>query len=322
MRLLVSGLLVCLLATGCQEDTPSNPMPQKPSQKLSVELHQFKIPEPVLSKTPEEPIPPPLSLEEVTLPSAKPLLREQVARRLRGIRGESVYQRDHLSTKSSLEKVIFKDEDYQAQGLVSDISSYPVDRTRMLTSETRLSAVLEDSINSQIPGRAIAVIDRDILSSNGRSILIPAYSKIICHYEPLNKQGQTRLALKCGRILRPDGVSILLTSAQAADQMGRSGVIGEIDYKLFERYGGAFILSGISALAQAGSGMTKSRAVDQGVTNLSQNLAQITAQFLEEAVDVKPVITIAAGTRIQIIPEMDILLKKPKLIKTIRRKIP
>lgn len=321
MRLMWAVPVLLMSLTGCnEEEVKSSPQSSQPPQKLSADLHQFKLP-PKVASVQTSPQELEVDLEEVRLPSARPLVREQLARRLRGERLYRTHQTPSSLSKDTqwIHEVHFQDKDYASQGLSQDVSTYPVDRSRMITAEMRISAVLEDSINSQIPGRAIAVIDRDTLSADGKNILLPAYSKIICHYESLTKQGQTRLGLKCHRILCPDGVSLLLTDAQSADQMGRTGLVGEMDYRLWQRYGGAFLISGISALSQAGSGMTRSRAVDQGMTNLSQNLAQITAQFLEEAVDIKPVITIAAGSRIQIIPETDMVLKKPVTIKRKKR---
>lgn len=309
-------IIVGLALAGCEEDTPSSPKPSQPSQKLSADLHQFVLPQADLPEKREDPpFEPELDLEDISIPSPAPLSREQIARSLRGERQYKSFSPIKHQASKTEQQSLNREEDYSSLGLSQDLSTYPVDRSRMITADMRLSAVLEDSINSQIPGRAIAVLDRDVLSANGKYILLPAYTKIICQYKNLEKQGQTRLALKCTRIIRPDGVSLLLTNAHAADQMGRTGVIGKMDYRIWQRYGAAFLISGISALSQAGSGMTKSRAVDEGVTNLSQNLAQITSQFLEEAIDIKPVITIVAGSRIQIVPQTDIVIKKPQTIK-------
>ena len=303
---------VTLIVSACDEDTSeTSPAPPSPVQKLSKDLHQFTIsPSPVEKPPVEDVSEVEVDLEAITLPSTTPLVREQRARSLRGQRHHGALQKRLLPLEPLQNPILNQEEDYSSLGLSQDLSTYPVDRSRMITADMRLSAVLEDTINSQIPGRAIAVLDRDVFSANGRFILLPAYTKIICQYKNLEKQGQTRLALKCTRLIGPHGVSLLLTNSQTADQMGRNGLIGDMDYRFWQRYGAAFLISGLSALSQAGSGLTKSRAVDEGVTNLSHNLTHLTGQFLEEAVDVKPVITIAAGSRIQIIPQTDIVLKK------------
>lgn len=315
----------CLALMGCNEDDAPPPTAEalKSPQTLPSDLHDFKVPQEA-PKPEEIPAVDVTPIASVKLPSNEALIWSREAKRLRGEREFNHYAAQ-MKLKSEdagaeEERVIVKtQDDYRPQGLEPNESSYPVDRSRMITEDMRIPAILEDSINSQIPGRAIAVINRDVYSANGKFVVLPAYSKIICAYESLEKQGQTRLALKCRRIIRPDGVSITLIDAQAADQMGRNGLVGKIDYRLWQRYGGAFLVAGISAIAQAGSGMTRSRAVDQGATNLSQNLGQVTSQFLEEAIDIKPVITIAAGSRIQIIPQNDILLKKPKIVKKRKR---
>src|SRR3546814_5371196 len=62
------------------------------------------------------------------------------------------------------------------------------------------------------------------------------------------------------------------------------------------------IISAVSALASLGGSVSDSPQVDAGAAALSQNLGQVTAQVLEQTVDLAPIVTVAAGSRIQIIP--------------------
>jgi type IV secretion system protein VirB10 len=188
---------------------------------------------------------------------------------------------------------------------------FPVERSRILTEDTIINSVLEREINSQIPGKAIAIIDRDVLSPNGKYILLPAYTKIICQYEVLSQTGYTRLPVTCTRAIRPDGVSILLSNAISADQMGRTGLIGNVDNRTFERYGSAFILSGIAALAQSGVNTERQSWRNNSSTILSHNLGQVTSEVIKQNVDLRPIITIRAGSKIMIVLNTDIVLRKP-----------
>lgn len=209
-----------------------------------------------------------------------------------------------------------KDRDYGRDSLKKDQSTLPVDRYRVITADRYITAVLENSINSQIPGRFIALVERNIYGADGRIALLPKGTRIICEYESLAKVGDTRLRSSCKRALRPDGASILLTDAQAADQVARTGLIGDVDNRLWERYGGAFIISAVSALASLGSTVSDNRQLQGGGFALSQNLGQVTAQVLEQTVDLAPVVTVAAGSRIQIIPATDIWLREPEEVQS------
>ncbi len=217
------------------------------------------------------------------------------------------------SSPSSL-KYHFQDRDYGI--LPKDVASFPVDRSRIITTDMKINAVLDDDINSQIPGVAIAIVDKPLFSPNNKNILLPVFTKIICEYEGLELQGQTRLPIKCIRAIRPDGVSITLTDAIVADQMGRSGLTGDVDNRTFEIYAGAFIMSGISALAQSGVNQNSPNYPNwrsNSQTVFSNNIGQVTAEVIRKNIDLRPVVYIKAGTRMQIRPRVDIIFKEPVL---------
>jgi len=197
----------------------------------------------------------------------------------------------------------FKDPDYQREPrLPEDRSTLPVDRFRVVTADRYIGAVLENAVNSQIPGRIIAVVERHIYGADGRLKLLPKGTRIICDYKNLAKVGESRLPVICARALRPDGASIQLTDAQGADQMARTGLIGDVDLRVWERYGSAFVVAAISSLASLGSqASSDNQTVSQGGNALSQNLGQVTAKVLEQSVDLAPIVTVPAASRIQII---------------------
>ena len=312
-------LSLVLLLTACKEEEAAPKV--RSVQTIDNDFYTLKeIPkvEPVIEE-PEyipEPEPEPVVLPEVEFPDPRPLLREKKARELRGRRAYKVRLHNARSLpqeKEEPEEWQLEEEDYQ-QGETTfnqDLSTLPVDRTRTLTADMRIPAILEDSVNTQTPGRLIAVIDKDVYSPNGKKILLPAYSKIICEYDVLTDTHSSRLSCTCNRILRSDGVSIALTNAKVADQMGRSGMVGDLDQRNFERYGGSFGVSLISALAQASTNLNKQEAFANATNQLSNNLGQVTQKILEQNIDLKPILTIPQGARLQIIPMNDIVFKKP-----------
>jgi type IV secretion system protein VirB10 len=303
---LIPLILLLLLMMGCEDEPQSI---KKPLQALNKDL--YKVPE--IPKEPKEHLMnEPLAATPVEFPAVSPLLREDYARTLRG-RRQAAFTKEITKSKAAKLNYDFKDKDYQRwESLPENKSSFPVERSRMITNDMRIGAVLEDNINSQIPGRVILIVDRDILSPNGKYILLPAYTKIICAYEALSHTGETRLPLSCSRILRPDGLSIVLTNATCSDQMGRSGLIGTVDNRVFERYGAAFIVSGISALAQSGVNQRQAPWMNQSANALSNNLGQVTSEVLQQTIDLRPIISIKAGSRVQLIPKVDIVLREPE----------
>jgi type IV secretion system protein VirB10 len=103
----------------------------------------------------------------------------------------------------------------------------------------------------------------------------------------------------------------MLTSSIASDQMGRTGLIGKVDNRTFERYGAALTMAGISALGQNSVQPNPSPLAQNSVNTFSNHLSQVTLDALKKNVDLAPIISIEAGTKIQIIPQTDIVLRKP-----------
>jgi type IV secretion system protein VirB10 len=213
--------------------------------------------------------------------------------------------------KKSEEPVKYQLTDKDYSPLPQDLSTLPVDRSRTITTDMRINAVLDDDINSQITGVAIAIVDKPVFSPNNKFILLPVFTKIVCEYKGIKQHGQTRLPMTCNRAIRPDGVSVTLTDAIVADQMGRTGLTGEVDNRTFETYAGAFIMSGISALAQSGVNPNAPAWRGNAQTTFSNNIGQVTADVIQKNISLKPVIYIKAGTRLQIRPKVDIVFKEP-----------
>jgi hypothetical protein len=221
------------------------------------------------------------------------------------------------------------DVDYAEAGLPGIVSTFPVDRTRVITADRYIPAVLENTINSQLPGRAIAVTERNVFGSQGRTVLIPAGSRVIGHYRSLGRYGEARLDISWSRIIRPDGVSINIDN-QAADVMGRVGLPGDLDTRFFEKYGSSLLTSVIAAAGDwALSGNSSSVTSPLGGTTqslsgraragnrLGNDLDQLGQRMVQENVDIRPVLTVPQGTRLNIIPAEDIWLRDPDRLQAV-----
>jgi type IV secretion system protein VirB10 len=338
---LVAGAM-CLSA--CDQHDGAAEKEKKPAKSSTViaeDLYDFK-PAPPPPPTPPpapvpvveppqivhvpEPSPPPLEPQPAPIAAPKfedpaPMLRALAARNLRADRQQAGASNLLPLLKApgeapSLEaNWKLKDPNYQQREprWPEDRSTLPVDRFRVVTADRYIGAILENAVNSQIPGRIIAVVERNIYGADGRLPLLPKGTRIICDYKNLAKVGESRLPVICARALRPDGASIQLTDAQGADQMARTGLIGDVDLRIWERYGSAFIVAAISSLASLGSQVSPSnQTVSQGGNALSQNLGQVTAKVLEQSVDLAPIVSVPAASRIQIIPRTDIWLREPE----------
>jgi type IV secretion system protein VirB10 len=122
---------------------------------------------------------------------------------------------------------------------------------------TLIPAVLETAINSDLPGFARAVVSSDIRSFDGSRIVIPRSSRLIGEYKSGVAAGQTRAYVMWTRLIRPDGVSVALSSP-AVDASGQTGLTGKVDGHFMKRFGSALLLSVVgsaSTLASGGAGL-------------------------------------------------------------------
>ena len=309
-------ILICLICclSACSDD--EKPVVAKESAiKIDPETHQaLNYTKPVTTEIPAQSAEMDFmvaeSSKEHTFYTQELSIKAADARAKRKSTYVGLYKRPAKSNKA----VKYRLQDPGYGDLPKDVSSLPVDRSRMITTDMKINAILDDDINSQIPGIAMAIVDKPLFSPNNKNILLPVFTKIICEYEGLELQGQTRLPIKCIRAIRPDGVSITLTDAIVADQMGRSGLTGDVDNKIFEIYACAFIMSGISALAQSGVNQNASNYPNwrsNSQTVFSNNIGQVTAEVIRKNIDLRPTVYIKAGTRMQIRPRVDIVFKEP-----------
>jgi type IV secretion system protein VirB10 len=211
------------------------------------------------------------------------------------------------------------DENYFRENTPSAVTGYPVDRTQILTMDRAVWGVLDREINSQLPGIVIVRIDEPVYGTDGLHKLLEKGDALLARYEPLSKQGDTRLNLCFFRIIRlADGAHVYNEDddcfAYATDAMGRVGLVGEVDNRNFERYGTAFATALLTAVAQYGANTASESdpGLEAAGDALNDQFADITARVLEETVDLAPVITVSAAERVGIQFLRDIYIRRPK----------
>jgi len=107
-----------------------------------------------------------------------------------------------------------------------DLATFPVERCRIIPEGSRIRMVLDHTINTQIGGPVKAHLDRDVYGADGRLVLLPWGTWMLGSFEPLTRQGDSRVQVAWERAIRPDGSTIALSETAAADVMGRPGLVG------------------------------------------------------------------------------------------------
>ncbi len=173
---------------------------------------------------------------------------------------------------------------------------------RLVPQGAVIGAVMETALNSDQPGFARALTQRDVFSFDGSAILIPAGSRLIGQYKSGVAQGASRLFVMWTRLIRPDGVSIELASP-ATDDLGRGGIGGKVNRHFLQRFGGAILTSvlsgGIGALAASRS--SGSTVFVSGAGQASSLASQATQNS-----DIPPTITTRQGALVRVFVARDL----------------
>jgi type IV secretion system protein VirB10 len=174
---------------------------------------------------------------------------------------------------------------------------------RLVPQGAIIGAVMETALNSDLPGFARAIVQRDVLSFDGSAVLIPAGSRVIGQYQSGVARGASRVFIIWTRLIRPDGVSVVLASP-VIDEIGRGGIAGKVNRHFLQRYGGAILLSVLTgglnvAAASVGGG---GGAIVIGTANEATALANQAAKDL----DIPPTITTKQGTAVRIFVAQDL----------------
>lgn len=224
-----------------------------------------------------------------------------------------------------------QDPNYQFAKNVLSTSSAPKAEAELLSASAIsinqgkiINAVLETALNTALPGTLRAIVSRDVYAEAGRKVLIPKGSRIIGTYNTSIRRGQNRVYIIWQRIIMPNGTDIMVNSA-AVDQLGRSGVEGEVDGKYWEIFSSAALTTLVTfsigyaadkildeptgVTTSFSSGLTQTSGESPGkiaavraVANVGEVLGAISNDFL----DLRPEITIHQGERINIFVNRDL----------------
>jgi type IV secretion system protein VirB10 len=180
-----------------------------------------------------------------------------------------------------------------------------------------IPAVLEQSLNSDLPGELKALVTTNVYdTATGMYLLIPQGSRLIGQYDSRISYGQDGVQVIWNRIIFPDASTIDLNGMVGLDSHGNAGLRDRVDrhYKrllgfsvLTSMFTAAFAISqqrNQSVLVNPSPGQIAAGAVGE---ELSQTGSQITRRNL----NVQPTIKVPAGYRFTVRVNRDILFESP-----------
>ena len=168
---------------------------------------------------------------------------------------------------------------------------------------TSIPCILETALASDQPGFTTCVINRDVLSDNGRVVLMEKGTQVVGEYRGGLQRGQTRLFILWNRAKTPKGVIVTLASP-ATDRLGRAGFDGYVDTHWWERFGGALLLSVVGDATNYANSRLRDSDVDaQKTTSASQQAAAIA---IEQSINIPPTLNKHQGEPVSIFVARDL----------------
>ncbi|MBR5599121.1 MAG: hypothetical protein IKW39_03675 [Alphaproteobacteria bacterium] len=219
-------------------------------------------------------------------------------------------------------------------GVNRQISTLRVDMSNVITADKPIPAVLARSLVSLGSAPITAIVERNIYGDAGRNVIIPAGSRIIGGLQTIGDHsrfdastGGAKIEINWNRIIRPDGIAFMISSAQTGDAQGRGGgALGYVDEQLVKKYTlpivGTMVTSAITYMMAADDDATykgensvessKQQAASDARDQFMTKMDEILQEIIDSKKEIEPVTYVPAGTRVIIYPMTDLWLRTTK----------
>jgi type IV secretion system protein VirB10 len=184
----------------------------------------------------------------------------------------------------------------------------PAARAEMLPAQRLLlpkgafiDCTLETAIDSTLPGMTTCVMATDVFGVDGKVVLMERGTKLIGETQGQVQQGQARVFVLWTEARTPAGVVVPLASP-GADELGRSGLPGEVNRHFWERFGAAMLISIVDGAVEAASTRNGGGTV---VVDPAGSQSVMT-EVLKGTVNIPPTVVKKNGDRIQVLVARDL----------------
>jgi type IV secretion system protein VirB10 len=161
---------------------------------------------------------------------------------------------------------------------------------------------LETAIDSTLPGMTTCVLATDAFSVDGSVVLLERGTKLVGETRGQVQQGSSRIFVLWTEARTPTGVIVPLASP-GTDELGRSGLAGQVDRHFWDRFGAAILVSVVEGGVQAA---VQSRNSGGTVIYNPTSTTDVTTEVLKSTISIPPTVTKANGDRIQVLVARDL----------------
>lgn len=174
-------------------------------------------------------------------------------------------------------------------------------RRLMLPKGAFIDCTLETAIDSTLPGMTTCIMATDTFSADGSVVLMERGTKLVGETRGQVQQGSSRVFVLWAEARTPTGVIVPLASP-GTDELGRSGLSGEVNRHFLERFGAAILISVIDGAVQA---RVQSSGTGTVIYNPSTS-TDVMTEVLKSTVNISPTVVKPQGDRIQVFVARDL----------------
>jgi type IV secretion system protein VirB10 len=171
----------------------------------------------------------------------------------------------------------------------------------LLPKGWKIDCTLETAIDSSLPGLVTCVTPTDIFGADGTTVLLERGTQLTGETRNQARQGLARVFVLWTEARTPNGIVASLESP-GTDELGRSGLPGQVQRHFFERFGAAILVSVIEGAIQRAARPSGGNTV---ILNPTAS-GSVATEVLKSTVNVPPTILKHNGDRIQIMVARDI----------------
>jgi type IV secretion system protein VirB10 len=223
---------------------------------------------------------------------------------------------DSQNMQSRKEAFLTSARNRQADDYLRSTRDAPLSRYE-IKAGWEISAVLEQALNSDLPGELKALVTSNVYdTATGLYLLIPQGSRIVGKYDSHVSYGQDGVQVSWSRIIYPDASSIDLDGMIGLDSHGNAGLRDNVD-RHYRRLIGFSVLTSLFTAAfeisqrNSQSALTYPTPAQTAGSAVGQELTQTGAQITRRNLNVQPTIKVPAGYKFTVRVNRDILFEAP-----------
>jgi type IV secretion system protein VirB10 len=166
-----------------------------------------------------------------------------------------------------------------------------------------IDCTLETAIDSTLPGMTTCVMATDTFGVDGQVVLLERGTKLVGETRGQVQQGSARVFVLWTEARTPGGVVVPLASP-GADELGRSGLPGEVNNHFWQRFGAAMLVTVIDGAVE---GAVQSTRGGSGTVIVNPSATQgVLTEVLKDTVNIPPTVVKHQGDRIQVLVARDL----------------